>query len=143
MQLKNKQILVIIIFTWFTWCNRIFAQDSHNLQVSCNIKGKSIDFSQGVNLEITINGKISIPLMYKNGFIIPEISDSDKVALCFIYKNKRYFFSKVPLYFFKPNYVCQPNWILIVKKKTLFHPRRLIYELIYEKSVSLYVCKNG
>lgn len=143
MQLKNKQILVVLILTLFTLHNKILAQDSSKLQVLCEIKGKTLDFSQGVDLEIYINGKMLIPLMFKNGFVIPEIEDSDKVALSFIHKEKKYFFNKIPLYFFKPLYFNQPNWIFIVKKKTLFHPRRLIYELIYEKSVGLYVCKKG
>ncbi len=82
-----------------------FSQTCKTVNVRFDITGKSENFSKGISLILYINNEETIPLMFVNGFIVPNFKEVKVVDVCFIYNKKQYLFKKLPVSKFDTDWV--------------------------------------
>lgn len=92
-----KHIVGLIFFLSFYTI--AFSQEQPNfVKVKFEINGEvvnSINFANDVELIFTIHGHPVTPLMFLNGFIVPDFQGLEKVNVCFRYKKYNYIFDSI------------------------------------------------
>jgi hypothetical protein len=87
----------LIISTSFITCFFISlycpAQKGSNIRVDIIVGNHERNFSDGFKLLFVANGKEIYPLVYLNGFVVPDFGEATHVDVYFLYKNKRFSFS--------------------------------------------------
>jgi len=70
-------------------------QNREVVQVSVDVNGKSLDFSKGVELFFYVEGREIKPLLFLNGFVVPDFGNEDVVDVCFRYQKHIYCINKL------------------------------------------------
>lgn len=87
------------------------AQSDKVVQVYFDIEGKEVNFSNGVELSFFLDGKEIEPLLYLNGFVVPDFGNAKAVDVCFRYKRKVYRIDALPINKF------ETDWTFGIDKK--------------------------
>lgn len=87
------------------------AQSNKVVQVYFDIEGKEVNFSKGVELSFFLDGKEIQPLLYLNGFVVPDFGNAKTVDVCFRYKRKVYRIDALPVNKF------ETDWTFGIDKK--------------------------
>jgi hypothetical protein len=112
MRKKHHRIfLLLLLIAGVLYTKTSNAQNLMAVNVKFEIDGKTIDFANDVKLVININREEIEPLMFVNGFIVPDFKEAKEVDVCFIHKGNRYLFKGLPVSKF------ETNWIFGIVKK--------------------------
>jgi hypothetical protein len=103
--------LLLLLIAGVLYTKTSNAQNLMAVNVKFEIDGKTIDFANDVKLVININREEIEPLMFVNGFIVPDFKEAKEVDVCFIHKGNRYLFKGLPVSKF------ETNWIFGIVKK--------------------------
>jgi hypothetical protein len=97
------------------------AQSERTIHVKFEIESKELSFANDVQLSIIINGQEVQPLMYINGFVMPDFKGAKEADVCFTYKSHRYLFKGIPVTKF------ETNWVFGIVKNPADHKNKREY----------------
>ena len=103
--MKNSKIFLSFLVTFFFFSENAFTQTPKTVSIMFEVQGKNINFANGVQFKLIIKNKEVQPLMYINGFVVPDFKGAEQVDVWFVYKSKNYFFKGIPVVKFETNWV--------------------------------------
>lgn len=113
----SRTLLQLLIAIIFFYSNKGFAQNLNIVQVTFETGLKSDDFGGDIKLSINIVDREVVPLMFVNGFVIPDFKEVKVVDVCFKYKNKMYVFKALPTSKF------ETDWYFGIKSRKEYYIR--------------------
>jgi len=106
MKKKARKIFLTLLLIMGILCpEKGFAQNEMVVHVKFELDSKRVDFANEVQLIINVNGQEIRPLMYVNGFVVPDFKGMIEVDVCFIYKGYHYIIKGLPVSKFKTDWV--------------------------------------
>ena len=100
-----RLLLLLLLTIGFLYSKVGIAQNTMKVHVKFKIEGEKADFANGVKLVLFIKGQEIEPLLYINGFVIPDFKEIKEVDVCFIYGGSNYFFKGLPVSKFETDWV--------------------------------------
>ncbi len=100
-------LLLTIVMPCLTW-----AQCDEIVRVDFKIKGKRVDFAHKMDLTFCAENQEIKPILYVNGFIVPDFGSLETIDVCFTYRKDKYLVEGLPVVKF------ESNWTFGIKKRT-------------------------
>lgn len=98
-------MLTNILIRWLVFIPFMcFGQNDKVVRVSFEVEDEEVDFSKGVNLTFNVDGREIQPLLFVNGFIVPDFGDTKTVDVCFSYEENKYCIERVSIVKFETNW---------------------------------------
>lgn len=102
--------IIIIAILLILPCH-MFAQKDKIVNVSFDIEGANSFFSEDLHLLFRFDGKEIQPILFLNGFIVPDFGNAEAVDVCFVLKKQTYCINNLPVSKF------EGSWTFGIDKK--------------------------
>jgi hypothetical protein len=109
---KKKNLVFIIIINSIILSTICSAQIIKTINVKFELGAENVDFTKKIKLVLKVNNNQIEPLMFINGFVVPDFKGAEYVDIYFTYDNKSYAFTNTSVSKF------ETDWVFGILKKT-------------------------